>query len=178
MKAIMKLVCAALMIVSLNGCGNDGGQVTNDYVFPAGKTTLAFSAMSTAMLSAPISGVDFYIKLPAGMSLTTESGVSGQIENASVMPGGALTGTNLAFGAYSASIRKARLSMVTTSNTYRSGEFLRLVCTVAPNTNITFGDLVALNSPVAVAKTTGYDPVTMSTVILTNKVKVTIGVLY
>lgn len=179
MKMIMKIMCAAFMMVALYGCGSSDGDstVTDSYRFPAGKATLAFSALSTARLTAPISGVDFSIKLPAGMSVAMESGVSSQIETASVTPGGALTGTNLSFGTYSASSRTARLTMVTTSNTYRSGEFLRLVCTVAPNTSITYGDLVALNSPVTITKATGYDAATVSTVVLTNKVKVTIGVI-
>lgn len=180
MKMIVRFLSAALMMVTLYGCGGDGGssaQVTNSYVFPAGKATLAFTAVSTARLAVPVSGIDFAVTLPEGMSATAVSGSSGQIETASVVPGGGLTGTNLAFGSYSASSRTARLSMVTTSDTFRGGEFLRLICTVAPNTSITYGALVAMNTPVAVAKVVGYDPVTRSTIILTNKMKVTIGVV-
>lgn len=175
----LKLAGALLAFTALYGCGGgDGGgsgQVSDSYVFPSGKATLAFSAISTAQLSAPISGVDFSITLPQGMSVTTSSGGSGQIDSTTVTPGPSLTGANLAFGSYSASTRKAHLGMATTSNTYRSGEFLRLTCTVAPDTSITLADLKTANSPVLIRKAVGYDPVTKGTVILTSKVKVTIG---
>ncbi len=175
----LKLIGAMLLFAALYGCGGDGGggsgPVTDSYVFPAGKATLAFSAMSTAQLSVPISGLDFSIELPQGMIVTTTGGGSGQIETASVTPGSSLTGTNLAFGSYSASTNTAHLSMATTSDTFRAGEFLRLSCTVAPNTSITLGSLKTANSPVLIRKAVGYDPVTKGTVILTGKIKVTIG---
>lgn len=178
MKIYLKLIVMAAALTALYGCGGgDGGsgQVSDSYVFPSGKATLAFSAISTAQLSAPISGVDFSITLPQGMSVTTVSGSSGQIDSTTVTPGSALTGTNLAFGSYSASTRKAYLGMATTSNGYRSGEFLRLTCIVAPNTSITLGSLKALNAPVTIVKAVGYDPLARSTVTLTNSLKVTMG---
>lgn len=173
----LKLAVPFLVIATLSGCGDDdgGGAITDAYVFPAGRATLTFIAMSTAQLPAPINGVDFSIVLPQGMSVTTQNGGSGQIDNTTVIPGSALTGTNLAYGSYSASTRKAYLAMATTSSTYRSGEFLRLFCTVAPDTRITLGSLKALNSPTAVTKAVGYDSSTTSTVQLTGKVSVTIG---
>ena len=132
--------------------------------------------MSTARLAAPVSGIDLSIVLPPGMSVSTTSGVSGQIANASVVPGSSLSaGTNLAFGTYSASNGKTRLSMATPSDSYRSGEFLRLTCAVAPNTAISLASLKALNSPVTVLKAVGYDPVTKSTV--TDALKVTLGAI-
>jgi hypothetical protein len=181
MKTTLKLIGAMLVFFSLHGCGGDRGasapSITNGQVFSAGKATLAFSTTSTARLAAPISGIDFSITLPQGMTVATVNGSSGQVENASLLPGAALTGTNLAFGNYSASSRKVHLSMVTTSDAYRSGEFLRLICVVAPNTSLTLDSLKALNTPVAVAKAVGYDPVTKSTMIMTNNVRVTIEVV-
>lgn len=179
MKYSFKGIGAVVAVLAMYGCGGDGGGVsgplTDSYVFPAGKATLAFSAISTAQLPSGISGIDFSITLPQGMGVTTLSEGTAQIENTSVTAGSALTGTNLAFGGYSASSRNAHLSMVTTSDKYRAGEFLRLTCNVAPNTSITLGDLKALNAPLTVKKAVGYDPVSKSTVILTNKVKVTIS---
>ena len=174
----LKLIGAALAVTALFGCGGDGGgsgPVADTYVFPAGKATLTFPAMSTAQLGAPVSGIDFTLKLPAGMSVTTASGGSGQIETASVTAGTALTGTNLAYGSYSASTRKAYLTMATTSDTYRAGEFLRLSCTVGSGTSITLADLKALNSPTTLTKAVGLDAGTSTTVQLTDKVRLTIG---
>lgn len=169
------LIGAASM--ALSGCGGGSSDpATDSYMFPAGKATLAFSAISTATLPTSISGIDFDITLPQGMTVATAGGVSGQIETASVQPGAALNGTNLAFGSYSVSTGKARLSMATTSSSYRAGEFLRLACTVAPSANITLGNLKALNNPVTVVKAVGYDPVTQDTVALTGKVKILLNV--
>lgn len=177
MNICLKLICAMFAMLALFGCGggDTGGGAPDSYVFPAGTATLTFTAMSTAHLTAPISGIDLSLTLPQGMSVTTTGGVSGQISTASLMPGSSLVGTNLAFGTYSASSGTVRLSTVTTSDTFRSGEFLRLSCTVAPNTNITLGSLKALNSPLPALKAVGYDPATMSTVDLSARLKVTLG---
>jgi len=175
MKFTWKALGTAVVCLALFGCGDssNSGVVSDSYVFPAGKATLAFSAVSTAQLPAAISAIDFTIALPQGMDVTTSGGAA-QIESASVTPGAALAGTNLAFGSYSASTGKAHLSMVTTNDTYRRGEFLRLSCNVAANTSITLGALKALNDPVTLKKATGYDQATQSTVIFTDKVKVTL----
>lgn len=182
MNKTMLLATLLLLAATLSGCGDTNWQMTNqsttqsdNYAFPAGKSVITFSAYSSATLAVPISAIDFSITLPPGMSVATTSGVSGPIDNASVTPGSALTGTNLAFGSYSASTRKVRLSMVTTSSNYRSGEFLRLICDVAATPAITLGDLRTLNNPVPVLKAVGYNPATQSTVVLTGNVKAVIG---
>lgn len=179
MKFILKTIGTIVSVMAFYGCGSGGsgsGGVSDSYVFPAGKATLAFSAISTAQLPTGISGVDFSITLPQGMGVTTVGGGTGPIENTSVASGSMLTGTNIAFGSYSVSTRKANLSMATTSNTFRSGEFLRLSCNVSPDTSITLGDLKALNAPVRLQKVVGYDTISNSTVILTNKIRVTMTV--
>lgn len=173
----LKLIGVLLTFGALAGCGGDDtGQITDSYIFPTGTSTLAFTAMSTSQLSTSISGIDFSVTLPQGMNVITANGGSGPIEAASITAGSALAGTNLAFGNYSASTRTAHLSMATTSNNYRSGEFLRLACTVDPNTNITLGSLKTANSPVPIQKAVGWDPFTTGTILLTNQVRVTIGV--
>jgi hypothetical protein len=178
MKITLKLAGLALVLMALlYGCGDDkaSGPVADNYVFPAGNATLTFSAMSTATLAAPISGLDIAVVLPSGMSVATTSGVSGQIQSAAITPGTALSGTNLAFGSYSASSGKTRLSMATTSSNYRLGEFLRLTCSVAPNTAISLATVKGLNTPVTVTKAVGYDAISKSTVDLTGKLAVSLG---
>lgn len=175
MYRIMMMLAALALFATLSGCGGDSTSTGGDaYVFPAGKSVITFSALSTARLAVPISSIDVSITLPPGMSVVTSGGGSGSIDTASVLAGSALTGTNLAFGSYSASTRKVRLSMTTASSSYRSGEFLKLLCDVAPNTSISLVALRTLNMPVPVIKAVGYDPATRSTVVLTNRVAVTI----
>lgn len=178
----LMLVVAISLVSILSGCGNSNDwklatqtATSGDaYVFPAGKSVITFSAYSTGSLSVPISAIDLSLTLPPGMSVATTSGLSGPIVTAAVTPGSALGGTNLAFGSYSVSTRKVRLSMTTTSSNYRSGEFLRIFCDVAANPVITLGDLRALNNPVTVVKAVGYNFATQSTIVLTSNVKVTI----
>ncbi|MBI5655914.1 MAG: hypothetical protein HZC44_03425 [Geobacter sp.] len=180
MKATLNLTLLALACMTLFGCGgggDSGGAVDDRYLFPAGTATFTFAAMSTATLPAPISGIDFTVTLPQGMSVTTTSGNSGQIAVASVTAGSALTGTNLAYGSYSASTRTAHLTMATTSNTFRAGEFLRLSCNVDLGSTITLADVKALNSPVNIIRASGYDLVAKSTVNLTDKIAVALGAI-
>lgn len=177
MKRILHLIGLILTLAALAGCGGDDGSTptASDYVFPAGTATLTFSAMSTAQLPASVSGIDFTLALPVGMNVTTTTGGSGQIVTSTLTPGSALSGTNLAYGNYSASTRKAYLTMATTSDSYRSGEFLRLACTVGTGTSLTLSGLQALNTPVTIVKAVGYDALTNSTVDLTDKLAVSIG---
>jgi hypothetical protein len=184
MNRFLKILAALSLVSALSGCGdtsnwlltNQSTTQSDSYAFPAGKSVITFSAYSSATLAVPISAIDLSVTLPPGMSLATAGGVSGPIDNASVTPGSALSGTNLAFGTYSVSTRKVRLSMTTTSGNYRSGEFLRLICDVAATPALTLGDLRALNNPVPVVKVVGYNPATQSTVVLTGNVKAVIGV--
>jgi len=177
MSFLQKIALIGLASLALSGCGSSSSGPTPDsYVFPAGKATLAFSAISTATLPASISGIDFDITLPPGITVATAGGASGAIETASVQPGAGLSGTNLAFGSYSTSTGKTRLSMATTSGSYRAGEFLRLACTIAPGTAITLGSLKAMNTPVTIVKAVGYDSATQDTVALTGNVKILLSV--
>jgi hypothetical protein len=176
MNVYLKTICAALTVAALYGCGDDShngnAALTDSSVLPAGRAVLTFSAISTARLPAAISGINLAVDLPAGISVSTVSGASGPIDNASATAGSALVGTNLAYGTYSASTGRTRLSMATTSDKYRSGEFLRLSCNVAANSGVTLG---SLKSRVSLLKAIGYDPVSQSTVTLTDKVTVTLG---
>ncbi|ABQ25322.1 hypothetical protein [Geotalea uraniireducens] len=181
MNRILMLAAATFLVATLSGCGNSDVQLTtqsttsDSYVFAAGKSVITFSAYSSRTLSVPISAIDLFVTLPQGMSVATVSGASGSIDPAAMTAGSVLAGTNLAFGTYSASTRKVRLSMATTSRSYRSGEFLRLTCDVTATPVITLGDLRALNFPVVqVTKAVGYDPSTLSTVVLTDSIKITI----
>ena len=177
MKRIFNLMMAAALVAGLSGCGSDEiSYAPDNYVIPAGTTTLAFTAISTARLDSAIGGIDMAVVLPAGMSVVTESG-SNRITATAVQPGAALPGTSLAFGRYSsAPVRKARLTMGTVSTTYRSGEFLRLTCTVDQGTSISVADLRTLNNPVELIKAAGGD--TSNSYDLTGKVRLRLELLH
>lgn len=176
MKKIIGMAAAVFMAAGIWGCGGGSSEPAVQKL-SAGKATLAFTAMSTAKLDSSIGGIDIEVALPPGMSIATAGGGSGPVDSGSLVPGTAIQGSNLVYGNYSASTRKARIAFTNTSNSYRSGEFLRLVCSVDGNANVTAADVRALNNPVVVLKAAGYDAATLSTTLLTGKVRVTMDVL-
>ena len=181
------LMCAAA--VSLSACGVGGGDliqttvpgttppVSSSQTLAAGTYKLTFSAISTAHLAAPISGIDVAVRFPAGLSVSTVSGGgTGQITTTSITPGSAILATSLAFGNYSASTRTAYLSMATSQANYRQGQFLNLLFTVASGTSVTPNDIFALNTTYRNYKVVGLDTITHNTVVMTGTVKTTLGV--
>lgn len=172
MKMFKKLSGIIVVSLALYGCSGSGsGSSVNTNLLPVGKNTLVFSITSTSKFQTSVNGIDFSITLLPGMSVATANGLSGPIVTDSVLPVSGMEGSSLSFGSYSVSTRKVYLGMVTTSDTFRSGKFLRLICNVAPNTNITLSDLLALNSPMAVKKAVGFDSITNTTVVLTGSLK-------
>jgi hypothetical protein len=181
------LMCG--VVASLSACGSGGGGdliqtpttpttvVSNTQTLAPGTYKLTFSAISTARLAAPISGIDVAVKFPVGLSVSTiTGGATGQITSTSITPGSAILATSLAFGNYSASTRTAYLSMATSQETYRGGPFLNLLLTVAFGTSITPNDIYTLNTTYPKYKVVGLDTVTHSTVTMTGSVKTTLGV--
>lgn len=171
---ITKLSGMIVVFLALYGCGGGSGDNSisvSSKNLPAGKNILVFSLSSTAKLRTPVDGVDFSITLLPGMSVATVNGLSGPIAPDSVLSGNLMPASTLTFGSYSVATRRVFLGMATTGNTFRSGEFLRLICTVAPNTNITLNDLLTLNSPMTIKKGVGFDSVTNTSVVLTGSLK-------
>ena len=183
----MLVICST--IVTLSACGGGGGDliqasptnnnssnISSGQTLASGTYKLTFSAISSAQLAAPISGIDIAVKLPAGLSVSTTTGGTGQIASTSITPGSAILATSLAFGNYSASTRTAYLSMATTQETFRSGQFINLLFTVAPGSSVTLGDIIALNATYPIYKVVGLDTVSHSTVTMSGIVKTTLGV--
>jgi hypothetical protein len=115
--------------------------------------------------------MDLVVTLPEGMSVATNGSASEEIASDAVVPNSSVGGTTLASGRYTASSRKAHLSLITTSNTYKGGEFLRLKCNIAANSGVTRE--MAAASPVMIVKAVGFDPETRTSVTVTDKIKVT-----
>lgn len=188
---IRALLSLSIIAVTLSACGGGGGDLIETHTTIAAGTPapvsqtlapgtykLTFSAISTARLSAPISGIDVAVKLPAGLSVNTVTGGgTGQIVSTSVTPGSAILATSLAFGNYSASTRTAYLSMATPQETYRGGQFMNLLFTVAAGAAVTPSDIVVLNSTYPHYKVVGLDTVSHNSVTLTGSVKTTLGVV-
>lgn len=181
----LMLLFATSMALSACG-GGDGGVVgigivrstadPNTQPLAAGSYKLTFSAVSTARLDAPISGVEVAVKLPTGLSVSTTTGTTGQILSTSLTPGSALKSTSLAFGSYSASTNTVYLSMATTQEDYRSGQFLNLLLLVPAHSTVTPNDIYSLNATYPHYKVIGLDTITHNTVTMTDKVKTTLKV--
>lgn len=174
---IKNMLLTGLVMLSISACGGGDNPSPNTQPLSAGTYRLTFSAISTARLDAPVSGINVAVKLPAGLSVATTTGGSGQIAVASVTPGSTVQGTVLAFGNYSVSTRTAYLSMATTQDSYRGGQFLNLLFSVAANVSVTPNDIFALNTIYSTYKVVGLDAVSHSTVVMTDKVKTTLGVV-
>jgi hypothetical protein len=181
------LLCGAAF--SLSACGGGGElletpsmQTASNAVPSAsqalvpGTYKLTFAAISTARLNAPISGIDIAVKLPAGLSVNTVTGGTGQISSTSVTTGNTIQASALAFGNYSASTRTAYLTMATSQESYRSGQFLNLLFSVAAGASVTPNDIYALNAAYPRYTVVGLDTNTHSSVTMTGSVKTTLGV--
>ncbi len=176
------LLCAA--VLALSACGGGGGDlievptvpVPNNRVLAPGSYKLSFSAISTARLSSPISGVDVAVRFPVGLSVRTLTGGTGQIASTSLTSGISIRSTTLAYGNYSASTRTAYINLATTEDNYRGGQYLNLYFTVAAGTSVTPDTIYALNASFPTYQVIGINAVTHSTVYLTDSVKTTLGV--
>ncbi|MBI2355376.1 MAG: hypothetical protein HYV06_10215 [Deltaproteobacteria bacterium] len=182
MKKLGGAILALAVTAMLHGCGDErpipGQTSPSQTPLAAGTYKLAFTAISTARLDAPISGIDVAIGLPTGVSLdTTTGGGSGQIGPGALATGNAIIGTGLAFGNYSVSTHRAYLSMATTQETYRSGNFLLMSFRVEPGAVVSEYDIVTLNATYPRYKVVGMDQATHSSVVLTDRVKTTLSVI-
>lgn len=176
-KLSLLLVCTAV-IASLSACGGGGGGSASappTQTLAPGAHTLTFAAISTSRLNAPISGIDVAVKLPVGLSVRTDTGGSGQIASTSITRGSAISAPSLVLGNYSASTRTAYLSIVTTQENCRGGEYLNLTFDVAAGTAVTLNDIYALNATYPKYKVVGLDAATRSSVNLTDSIKTILG---
>lgn len=180
---IRNSVLMSAVMLSISACGGgDGNNGTFNPGVPgtrplaAGTYKLVFTAVSTARLDAPISGIEVTVKLPAGLSVATTTGRSDQIADASVICGRVLQETALAFGNYSVSTRTAYLSVATSQGAYRGGQFLNLLFTVASGTSVSPNDIYNLNSTFSHYNVVGLNTDTHNTVQLTGKVQTTLAV--
>ena len=150
----------ASAVVTLSACGGGDGSVApavdpNARVLAPGSYKLAFPAISTARLEAPISGIDVSVKFPAGISVSTVTGASGEITAASITSGNAVQWSP--FGSYSTSTRRVYLNMITAQSSYRGGQYLNLPFTVGAGTAITPNDIFVLNTGYSPYKVVGFD---------------------
>ena len=168
----------------LSACGGGGGDWKESTTAPtspvgqalaAGVHKLTFSAVSTARLSAPINGIDVAVRLPAGLSVSTTTGGTGQITPTSLIQGTALQDTSLSFGNYSASTRTAYLAVATPQSNFRSGQYLTLLFNVSSGTSVTPSDIYAMNATYQTYRVIGLDTVSHNTVVMTDRVLTTLG---
>lgn len=159
-----------LAVVGLCSCGQ-----SSSHVQPR-TSTIVLKSATAAPANTPLSAIEVTFTLPQGMSVATNGSASEQIAVNSITTSASVSGTNIASGSYSSSSRATHLSFVTTSTNFTGGEFLRLTCNLAPNTNLT-PDSIRTGTAITVVKAVGYDPVSKSTTVLTSSVTVNLDVL-
>ena len=182
LKEMVKMASRTIVlgiVVLLYGCGNDSDVIVDPLTqpLPAGTYKLAFSAISTARLAAPISGIDMEVTLPLGVSVTTATGTSGQIDSSSLTTGGAITAASLVFGSYSVLQRKAHVVMATSQEDFRGGEFLVMTFIVSPEAQLSTYDILTAHDTTVLHKVVGLDTTTHSTVLLTDEIETLLHVV-
>jgi hypothetical protein len=169
------LIASALLLAA---CGGGGGGSSA----PAATTktaTVAFNVVSTAQLPVPVQGVVLAAFLPVGTSVATDPGTN-VISAAALATGSGITSPNrIVFGSYSAAIRKVKITVATTEDTFRGGEFAKLTVSFPSTVTLASADFITLNSPsFPLFDSAGFDAVAHSTVDLTSKLNASLGVTF
>ncbi len=175
MNHIQKILSLLSLALILTACGGGGGGGST----PAtSKTaTLSFSVISTAQLSAPVQGVQLSAWLPVGVTVATNAG-SSTLSSTVLAAGSGITSANRqVYGSYSAAIRKVKITVVTTEETFRGGEFAKLTVSYPVATTLTTNNFTSLNAPSFPFFEAGGYVVGSGNVDLTNKLRASLGVV-
>lgn len=182
---IRTLLIMCTVAASLSACGGGGGDlieksattpvISSSQALAPGTYKLTFTAISTAQLVAPISGIYVAVKFPDGISVNTVTGGSGEITGSSFTSGSAVQWSP--YGNYSASTRTAYFNMATAQSSYRGGQYLNLLFNVAPGATVTPNGIFTLNAYYKVVGTIGVGTSGYSSVVMTDSVKTTLGVV-
>ena len=166
MNHLHKLVTMCAITTVLAACGGGGGGSSAGGGGGGGdgggggttKTaTVAFTAVSTATLPAPIQGITLVALLPAGTSVATDAG-SHTVSASALTVGSSISDPNLlVYGSYSAAANKVKIGIVSTSTSFRGGEFARLTVSFPSTSTLTASDFTAPNTPVPSFQAAGSD---------------------
>jgi len=181
MKNVPMMLPLLALILALAGCGGGGGATSQDVNPPqsTGKSaTISFSVLSTARLTAPVQGVQLSAFLPEGVTVATTAG-SSTVSSTALITGVGITSSNRQiYGTYSAPIRKVKITVATTEETFRGGEFAKLSVNYPSTINLTANDFASANEPtVPFFQAAGY-VVGTGSVDLTGKLRASLGVLF
>lgn len=167
----INVIIAMTGMILIAGCGSggSGGGATDKTV------VVAFSLVSSAQLPARINGVNISAILPVGVTVPMDTVNPKQISATALVAGSAVTilpaDGSAVLGSYSSAGRLVRISVTWTGapqTGFGPGEVARLTCTAAAGTTVTSSELTALNTPLVYFKAVNFDPVTLSTVDMTN----------
>lgn len=179
MNNIQKVVASLSLTLSLAACSGGGGTAINETPQPASKTaTISFSIISTARLTAPVQGVQLSAYLPVGVNVVTDPGTT-ILSSGTLTFGSGLTSANRqVYGSYSAPIRKVKIIVVTTEETFRSGEFAKLTVSYPETTILSANDFTSINTPSFPSFEAGGYVVGSGSVDLTTKLRASLGVVF
>lgn len=128
MRQIQKTPAVFALVFTLSACGGGGGATTqsNNQQCTIKTATISFNVFSTSRLAAPVQGVQLSAYLPDGVTVSTVAS-STILSSASLTAGsGIISANRQVYGSYSAPIHKVKISVVTTEDTFRIGEFAKL----------------------------------------------------
>jgi hypothetical protein len=180
MNQILKAIIPSALLLSLTACGGGGGGTSANQTPPStSKTaTISFSVISTARLTAPVQGVQISALLPAGVTVATDAG-STTLSSAALATGNGITSANRqVYGTYSAAIRKVKITVVTTEDTFRGGEFAKLTVSYPATTTLTTTDFTSANAPLFPFFEAGGYVLGSGSVDLTGKLRASLGVVF
>jgi hypothetical protein len=179
---LQKAITLLSLTVTLTACGG-GGSSSNYSSYqsqqPAGKTaTVSFIIVSTARLGASVQGVQLSAYLPVGVAVATEAGSTAVSSTALTSGSGITSPTRQVIGSYSADVRKVKIIVATTEDTFRGGEFAKVKVSYPAASILTADDFVLANSPSFPSfEAAGY-VVGSGSIDLTSKLKVSLGVSF
>lgn len=178
MNHVLKAIIPLSLFLILTACGGGGG-TTPSPPPPIPKTaTISFSVISTARLTAPVQGVQLSAYLPVGVTVATNVG-STTLSSAALTVGSGITGANRqVYGSYSAPIRKVKITVATTEDTFRGGEFAKLTVSYPATITLTVTDFSSLNAPSFPFFEAGGYVVGSGSVDLTGKLRASLGVVF
>jgi len=171
----MKTLTAALVLL-LSGCYNSSGSGSGPSPLAAGDYRLAFALPAQTGSTTAVNGVDLTVALPAGVTVATVDAGTGQIADASMAAGPALTGTSLMAGRFAAS--QAHVSLTTAASAAWSGDFLRLTVTIPAGVKVTeAGLLKTVSAGLAASTVVGLASTSHDTVTLTGTLAPTVSLV-
>jgi hypothetical protein len=137
MRQRLLIVSVFLMLIAMAGCGGGGGSTPTPTPTPTQPTTakLVLSTSGTLPSGVLIGGIDIIVKLPAGVSVKTDSASTAVSSSVMAASGQAASGS-LVVGNYATASNTVHIVLVNAAG-FGVGEYITLTCDIAAGTTPT-----------------------------------------